>query len=531
MMEPGQRYALISVSDKRDVEILARAFVNAGLSLLSTGGTASVLRDAGLDVTDVSDYTGAAEMMAGRVKTLHPLIHGGILGRRGTDDSVMRERGVVPIDYVVVNLYPFARTIEKADVSFSDAIENIDIGGPAMVRSAAKNHESVTVVTDPVDYSRVMESLASKQDLHHDMRLDLAVKAFEHTAQYDGLIASYFGKRIGDYSHESPAPFSRTLNDQLHLVETLRYGENPHQQAAFYANKRALTGMPGTIAGARLCQGKPMSYNNVMDADAALACVSQFAMEHATVVVKHANPCGVAIASTQLEAYEAAYKTDPTSAFGGIIAFNQKLQASTVAAILDRQFVEVLVAPGVEPEAMTLLAAKPNVRLLDCHALAPINEQHVVRQVRPVSGGLLLQDEDSLQIGLSDLKVVTQRQPYKRELSDLLFTWRVAKHVKSNAIVYGRDNATVGIGAGQMSRVYSARIAGIKASDEGLDVTGAVMASDAFFPFRDGIDNAAKAGIRAVIQPGGSKNDEEVIAAANEHDLAMVFTGARHFRH
>lgn len=530
-MEPVQRYALISVSDKRDVEILARSFVNAGLALLSTGGTASVLRDAGLDVIDVSEHTGAAEMMAGRVKTLHPLIHGGILGRRGKDDTVMRERGVTPIDYVVVNLYPFAQTIEKANVSFSDAIENIDIGGPAMVRSAAKNHEWVTIVTDPADYSRVIDSLTGDQNSHREMRLDLAVKAFEHTAQYDGMIASYFGKRTGDYSHQSPAAFSRTLNDQLHLVETLRYGENPHQQAAFYASKRALTDMPGTIAGAQLCQGKAMSYNNVMDADAALACVSQFRTDHACVIVKHANPCGVAIASTQLEAYDAAYKTDPTSAFGGIIAFNQKLQASTMSAILERQFVEVLVAPGVEPEAMSLLAAKPNVRMLDCRTLAPVSEQGAIRQIRPVSGGLLLQDEDNLQIGLSDLKVVTRRQPDKQELTDLLFTWRVAKHVKSNAIVYGRDNATVGVGAGQMSRVYSARIASIKAADEGLDVNGAVMASDAFFPFRDGIDNAAEAGIRAVIQPGGSKNDDEVIAAADEHDLAMVFTGVRHFRH
>lgn len=527
-MQTRQRYALISVSDKRDVETLARAFLDVGVSLLSTGGTATVLRDAGLPVTDVAEHTGAAEMMSGRVKTLHPLIHGGILGRRGIDDSIMQERGISAIDYVIVNLYPFAQAIEKADVSFADAIENIDIGGPAMVRSAAKNHESVTIVTDPADYSLVIDSLTGDQHVYQKMRLDLAVKAFEHTAQYDGMIAGYFGKRIGEHSHDKPAPFARTLNDQMHLSETLRYGENPHQRAAFYIRQPQLK---GTIAGSELCQGKAMSYNNVMDADAALACVSQFRDEHACVIVKHANPCGVAIARTQLEAYSAAYKTDPTSAFGGIIAFNQMLQATTVSAILDRQFVEVLVAPGVEPEAMALLAAKPNVRVLDCHEIAPSSKQGARQQVRPVSGGLLLQDEDHLQIDLSDLKVVTQRQPDEQELADLLFTWRVAKHVKSNAIVYGSGNATIGIGAGQMSRVYSARIAGIKAADEGLNVNGAVMASDAFFPFRDGIDNAAEAGIRAVIQPGGSKNDDEVIAAANEHDLAMVFTGVRHFRH
>lgn len=520
--------ALISVSDKRDVEILAREFVKSGIRLLSTGGTATALRDAGLEVTDVSEHTGAAEMMSGRVKTLHPTIHGGILARRGIDDDVMLQRGIAPIDYVVVNLYPFAATIAKEGVSFADAIENIDIGGPAMVRSAAKNHASVTIVTDPSDYTRVIESLGKDKQSTSALRLDLAVKAFEHTASYDGMIAGYFGKRIGEHSHEAPATFGRTLNVQLRRRDTLRYGENPHQHAAFYADENASA---GTIAGATLQQGKALSYNNVMDADAALACVTQFRDDHACVIVKHANPCGVAVSSTQLDAYNKSYKTDPTSAFGGIIAFNQPLQAATASAIIERQFVEVIIAPGVESDALELLAAKPNVRVLDCHSLAQVLPQGTTQQYRPVSGGLLVQDEDILRVELSDFRVVSKRQPSSQELADLLFTWRVAKYVKSNAIVYGRDNATVGVGAGQMSRVYSARIAGIKASDEGLEVRGAVMASDAFFPFRDGIDNAAQVGISAVVQPGGSKNDDQVIAAADEHDLAMVFTGVRHFRH
>ena len=520
--------ALLSVSDKRDIEKLAAAFAKAGVRLLSTGGTASALRRAGHTVTDVSEHTGAAEMMAGRVKTLHPTIHGGILGRRGIDDEVMQQSSISAIDYVVVNLYPFAATIARENVSFDDAIENIDIGGPAMLRSAAKNHASVMVATDPADYQRVIDSLDCEKSATSQLRLDLAVKAFEHTAQYDGTIASYLGKRVGESTHSEPAEYSRTLNVQLKLVDTLRYGENPHQKAAFYARENAPA---GTIAGASLLQGKPMSYNNVMDADAALACVSQFRHEHACVVVKHANPCGVAVSASQLDAYDNAYKTDPTSAFGGIIAFNHTLQSETVKAILERQFVEVIIAPGVSEDAQQLLEAKPNVRVLDCRELPDAKEQGAVQQYRPVSGGLLVQDEDLGRVEASDLRVVSKRQPMDRELTDLLFTWRVAKYVKSNAIVYGYNNATVGIGAGQMSRVYSARIAGIKAADEKLEVRGAVMASDAFFPFRDGIDNAASVGISAVIQPGGSKNDDEVIAAADEHGLAMVLTGVRHFRH
>lgn len=518
--------ALLSVSDKSGVVELAKALSVAGVQLLSTGGTATALREAGLSVTDVAEHTGAQEMMAGRVKTLHPTVHGGILGRRGIDNDIMIERGIAPIDYVVVNLYPFAATVAKENVSFEDAIENIDIGGPAMVRSAAKNHASVTVVTDPSDYARVIESLASTEEQKQALRFDLAVKAFEHTSQYDGMIANYFGQRVGEHSHDNPSEFSRTLNSQYQLNSTLRYGENPHQRAAFY---RTATAGDGTIAAATLKQGKALSYNNVMDADAALACVRQFD-DPACVIVKHANPCGVAIASSQLEAYNKAYLTDPTSAFGGIIAFNQVLDAAVAAEIVSRQFVEVIVSPGVTTEALAVLAAKPNIRVLDCRSLHA-DASSVGKQYKPVSGGLLVQDDDVLNVQADALTVVTKKQPTEAQLRDLLFTWRVAKFVKSNAIVYGRDSATVGVGAGQMSRVYSARIAGIKASDENLQVTGAVMASDAFFPFRDGIDNAAQAGIAAVIQPGGSRNDDEVIAAANEHDMAMVFTGVRHFRH
>jgi len=519
--------ALLSVADKQGIEQLAQALLDFGLRLLSTGGTATALRNAGLPVTDVSEHTGAGEMMAGRVKTLHPVVHGGILGRRGLDDEVMQERGIAPFDFVICNLYPFEATIARADVTFAEAIENIDIGGPAMVRSAAKNHASVMIVTDPSDYARVIESLNASDEQRKKLRYDLAVKAFEHTARYDGRIADYFGRRVGDGSIDRPAHFPRTLNAQFELSDTLRYGENPHQRAAFYRSSSAVA---GTIAGALLRQGKALSYNNVMDADAALACVKQFD-DKACVVVKHGNPCGVALASTQLEAYDKAYRTDPTSAFGGIIAFNRSLDVQTTAQILDRQFVEVIVAPGIDSESLSLLANKPNVRVLDCGSLGQVPAAGDIWQYRPVSGGLLVQDDDQFNVGSDALTVVSKRQPTEKELQDLLFTWRVAKFVKSNAIVYGRDAATVGVGAGQMSRVYSARIAGLKAADEGLDVKGAVMASDAFFPFRDGIDNAAAAGIAAVIQPGGSRNDDEVIAAADEHGMAMVFTGVRHFRH
>jgi len=525
------RCALLSVSDKTGVVDLARALVEHGVQLLSTGGTASLLAEAGLPVTEVADHTGAAEMMAGRVKTLHPTIHGGILGRRGVDDELMQERKIAPIDFVIVNLYPFSETVAKQNVSFDDAIENIDIGGPAMLRSAAKNHADVAVVCNPHDYPRVIESLDASATAQKALRFDLAVTAFEHTANYDSMIADWFGRRVPsdaapDTSHDAPMNFPRTWNRQYRLTETLRYGENPHQSAAFYTAPNPST---GTLAAATLQQGKSMSYNNVVDADAALGCVRQFS-DPACVIVKHANPCGVSVASNIGEAYEGAYKTDPTSAFGGIIAFNRPLTASVAKAITSRQFVEVIIAPGIDDAALAICADFPNVRVLDCETILPLGEGASLK-VKTVSGGLLVQDDDVHEITANDLQVVSQRAPSENEIKDLLFAWRVAQFVKSNAIVYCRDNSTVGIGAGQMSRVYSARIAGIKAEDEGLKVPGSVMASDAFFPFRDGIDNAAEVGITAVIQPGGSKNDPKVIEAADEHKMAMVFTGVRHFNH
>jgi len=525
------RCALLSVSDKTGVVELAKALNAQGIKLLSTGGTASLISDAGIPVTEVAEHTGAAEMMAGRVKTLHPTVHGGILGRRGEDDTVMVERGIEPIDYVVVNLYPFAETVSKPNVNFDDAIENIDIGGPAMLRSAAKNHASVTVVCNPKDYDRVIQSFDEDETARRALRFNLAVAAFEHTAHYDSMIANWLGQRVPtddapDTSHENPSAFPRTWNQQYNLVQTLRYGENPHQAAAFYTQSHP---EEGTLAAATLQQGKAMSFNNVVDADAALGCVRQFD-EPACVIVKHANPCGVSVATTIDAAYEAAYKTDPTSAFGGIIAFNRPLNAAVAKTITERQFVEVIIAPGIDDDALAVCEKFPNVRVLDCQTVNAESKLSLLK-TKTVSGGLLVQDEDNHQLQASDLSVVTARAPSEQEIHDLLFAWRVAQFVKSNAIVYCRDNATIGIGAGQMSRVYSARIAGIKAADEGLVVEGSVMASDAFFPFRDGIDNAADAGIKAVIQPGGSKNDQQVIDAANEHGMAMVFTGVRHFNH
>jgi len=515
---------LLSVSNKTGVVEIALAFHNAGYTLLSTGGTAALLREADLPVTDVAEHTGAAEMMAGRVKTLHPTVHGGILGRRGIDDQIMLERNIAPIDFVIVNLYPFAETVAKEEVTFDEAIENIDIGGPAMVRAAAKNHDSVMVVTDPADYSRVSQSLDAPDSEREQLRFDLAVKAFEHTAHYDGMIANYFGrvKRAGTVSDLEP--FSKTVNLQYDLAGVLRYGENPHQQAAFYHAKHPAR---GSLAASSLLQGKPLSYNNVMDADAALACVQQFE-QPCCVIVKHANPCGVCVAADLLSAYDRAFHTDETSAFGGIIAFNRALDRDTAKSITDRQFVEVIIAPGMDEGVADVLAGYPNVRLLDCQSIAAPEQGW---QLKQVSGGMLVQDNDSHTLLASDVKVVSKRQPEEHELKDLLFAWNVAKFVKSNAIVYCRDMATVGVGAGQMSRVYSAKIAAIKAADAGLAVTGAAMASDAFFPFRDGIDQAAEAGISSVIQPGGSRNDAEVIEAANEHNMAMLFTGIRHFRH
>jgi phosphoribosylaminoimidazolecarboxamide formyltransferase/IMP cyclohydrolase len=516
------RRALLSVSDKAGIVELARALVARDIELLSTGGTARLLAQQGLPVREVSGYTGFPEIMDGRVKTLHPRIHGGLLGRRGIDDAVMRLHDIPPIDLLVVNLYPFAATVANADCSYDDAVENIDIGGPAMVRAASKNHEAVTVIVDPNDYTLALEELAA-----HDgatslaLRSRLAAKAFAHTAAYDTMVANWLLAQ-----HRVPG---EAFPDTLPLVfaknAELRYGENPHQRAGFYRN---LSAQGANVAGAIMLQGKELSFNNIADADTAVECVRQFP-EAACVIVKHANPCGVAVAMSLLQAYERAYRTDATSAYGGIIAFNRPLDGATARSIVERQFVEVIAAPSYEPEALAALAGKANIRVLALGdlALAVVDEL----EYRSVAGGLLAQSRDRGMVTAADLKVVTRRTPSAAELADLLFAWRVCKFVKSNAIIFVRDRMTIGVGAGQMSRVYSSRIAAMKAADEKLEVQGAAMASDAFFPFRDGLDIAAEYGIRAVIQPGGSKRDDEVIAAANEHGIAMVFTGMRHFRH
>nr|WP_275973482.1 bifunctional phosphoribosylaminoimidazolecarboxamide formyltransferase/IMP cyclohydrolase [Rosenbergiella nectarea] len=522
------RRALLSVSDKTGIVDFARGLSEHGIELLSTGGTARLLAEAGLTVTEVSDYTGFPEMMDGRVKTLHPKIHGGILGRRDKDDAVMAEHHIQPIDMVVVNLYPFAKTVANEDCSLEDAVENIDIGGPTMVRSAAKNHKDVAIVVNSTDYTPLLKELAdNNQGLSLATRFDLAIKAFEHTAAYDGMIANYFGRLVPAYYSEEKTPsgqFPRTLNLSLIKKQDMRYGENSHQQAAFYIED---TLSEASVATAVQRQGKALSYNNIADTDAALECVKEFE-QPACVIVKHANPCGVATASDLLQAYDLAYATDPTSAFGGIIAFNRELDAATAQAIISRQFVEVIIAPSASEEALAITATKQNVRVLTC---GEWQQRQSGYDFKRVNGGLLVQDRDLGMVSESELTIVTKRQPTKEELRDALFCWKVAKFVKSNAIVYAKNNRTIGIGAGQMSRVYSAKIAGIKAADEGLEVSGSAMASDAFFPFRDGIDAAAAVGVRCVIQPGGSIRDEEVIAAADEHDIAMIFTGMRHFRH
>ncbi len=523
MLDPENRpvrRALISVSDKTGIVEFARALHEKGVDILSTGGTAKLLIENFIPVTEVSKHTGFPEIMDGRVKTLHPKIHGGILGRRGLDDGVMKDNNIAPIDLVVVNLYPFEATVADENCSLDDAIENIDIGGPAMVRASAKNNAYVTVIVDPDDYSRVLEEINTHDgNVTQATRFDLAVKAFEHTSNYDGMIANYLGRINADGSKQH---LPRTINLQYTKAQEMRYGENPHQSAAFYTEKNPAE---ASIATAQQIQGKELSYNNIGDTDAALECVKQFEAP-ACVIVKHANPCGVAIDGTLLQAYDRAYSTDPESAFGGIIAFNRELDGETAKAIVDRQFVEVIIAPSVSEDATRAVAEKKNVRLLVCGGW---NAPAARLDYKRVNGGLLVQDAD---LALHDeLNVATDRKPTDEEMDDLLFSWRVAKFVKSNAIVYAKNNMTIGVGAGQMSRINSARIAGIKAEHAGLDVKGSVMASDAFFPFRDGIDAAAEAGIAAVIQPGGSMRDEEVIAAANEHGMAMVFTGMRHFRH
>ncbi|OQV37985.1 bifunctional phosphoribosylaminoimidazolecarboxamide formyltransferase/IMP cyclohydrolase [Pantoea vagans] len=522
------RRALLSVSDKAGILEFAQALSSRGVELLSTGGTARLLADAGLAVTEVSDYTGFPEMMDGRVKTLHPKVHGGILGRRGQDDAIMAQHDISPIDMVVVNLYPFAQTVAREGCSLEDAVENIDIGGPTMVRSAAKNHKDVAIVVSSGDYDAIIAEMdAHENGLKLETRFDLAIKAFEHTAAYDSMIANYFGSLVPAYHGDRNQPagrFPRTLNLNFIKKQDMRYGENSHQDAAFYIEENITE---ASVATARQVQGKALSYNNIADTDAALECVKEFS-EPACVIVKHANPCGVATGDSLLSAYDRAYQTDPTSAFGGIIAFNRELDEATAQAIISRQFVEVIIAPAVSEAALKITAAKQNVRVLIC---GQWQNRTAALDFKRVNGGLLVQDRDLGMVDASQLRVVSKRQPTEQELRDALFCWKVAKFVKSNAIVYARDNMTIGIGAGQMSRVYSAKIAGIKAADEGLEVKGSAMASDAFFPFRDGIDAAAASGVSCVIQPGGSIRDEEVIAAADEHGIAMIFTDMRHFRH
>lgn len=515
--------ALVSVSDKAGIVDLARELNSFGVEILSTGGTAKMIREEGIPVKDVSDFTGFPEMLDGRVKTLHPKVHGGLLGLRDNPEHVetMAQHGIEPIDMVVVNLYPFEATVANPDCTLEDAIENIDIGGPTMLRSAAKNNRSVTVLVDPTDYAPVIEEMKQNQgDVSAETNFKLAVKVYQHTAAYDGAISNWLGKKIDEDSAEFPP----ALSLQYQKAQGMRYGENPHQNAAFYVEKNVTE---ASIATARQLQGKALSYNNIGDTDAALECVKQFNEGPACVIVKHANPCGVAVGATLLEAYERAFSTDPESAFGGIIAFNRELDAETAKAIVDKQFVEVIIAPKVSAEASEVVAAKKNVRLLECGEWPEEAGQRF--DFKRVNGGLLVQDTDLLLS--ADLQVVSKRVPTAKEMEDLQFAWRVAKFVKSNAIVYGKDGMTIGVGAGQMSRVNSARIAVIKAEHAKLEVKGSAMASDAFFPFRDGIDNAAAAGVTAVIQPGGSIRDEEVIAAADEHGIAMVFTGMRHFRH
>ena len=517
------RRALLSVSDKTGLIELARSLARRNIEILSTGGSARTLAENGIAVREVSAHTGFPEIMGGRIKTLHPKVHGGLLGRRGVDEAVMKQHGIAPIDLLVVNLYPFAETVARPGCSYADAIENIDIGGPAMLRAAAKNHDAVLVVVDPHDYDELLRELDEHQGASEPAtRARFAAKAFAHTARYDTMVAAWL---TAQQSAGAAEPFPQSLPLIFDKVQDLRYGENPHQSAAFYRE-------PGSreagIASAHVLQGKDLSFNNIADADTAIECVRSFS-ECTCVIVKHANPCGVASAASALEAYEAAYRTDPTSAFGGIIAFNRELDAATAQAISARQFVEVLAAPGVHADAARVLAAKPNVRVLELGELG--TAAAATLEFRSVRGGLLAQTRDVEDFAAEELTIASRRQPSAEELADLRFAWTVARFVKSNAIVFARARATLGIGAGQMSRVYSTRLAALKATDEKLALKGAVMASDAFLPFRDNVDVAAGFGITALIQPGGSKRDADVIAAADEHGMAMVFTGMRHFRH
>lgn len=535
--------ALISVSDKSGVLEFAQALAARGVEILSTGGTAKLLMDNGVKVIEVSDYTGFPEMMSGRLKTLHPMIHGGILGRRGTDEAVMSEHGIKPIDLVCVNLYPFVKTTSDPACTLEKAVENIDIGGPTMVRAAAKNHRDVAIVVNASDYNRIIAEMDQNgNSLTLKTRFDLAIAAFEHTAAYDAAIANYFGTMASDYgivdsaeeTTEVPSNgelklqrrhFPRTLNLQFVKLQGMRYGENPHQNAAFY---RDMSLTNSCIATAVQFQGKELSYNNIADTDAAIECVREFLEEPCCVIVKHANPCGVALADNLTDAYIKAFEADSESAFGGIIAFNRELDGKTAEAIVSRQFCEVIVAPAVSEEAKQVVSAKKNIRLL---AVGDLGERQQRYDFKRVNGGLLVQDADLVNVKREDLKVVTRRAPTDEEMDELLFAWRVCKYTKSNAIVYTGNKCTLGIGCGQTSRVFSARIATMRADDAKLSLKGSALASDAFFPFRDGVDAAAAAGVSCIIQPGGSIRDEEVIKAADEHGIAMVFTGIRHFRH
>lgn len=527
-MSLEQRYALISVSDKQGVVEFARQLTESGFTLLSTGGTAKLLRDEGLDVKGVSEHTGFPEIMDGRVKTLHPKIHGGILGR-AQDSAVMAEHEIDAIDIVVVNLYPFAAVTARDDCTLDLAIENIDIGGPAMVRAAAKNNARVAVVTEPDDYADIAEELSEHGRISARTRLRLATRAYAHTARYDGMVADYLSRAAAaadEPERTVDLPLIHTPQFQQSLA--MRYGENPHQQAAFYTS-------PGEhsagLAAARTLQGKVLSYNNIADADAALECVNQFSGQPACVIVKHANPCGAALAHSLYSAYDRAHATDTVSAFGGIIAFNQAVDEKTAAEILSRQFVEVVIAPGFDEGALRVFSDKPNIRVLEASQDEPAQSAGRRLNYHRVAGGLLIQQHDNQCVTRDQCRTVGASEPGEDQWRDLMFAWAMVRMVKSNAIVYAREQRTVGIGAGQMSRVDSSRIAAWKANEAGLELKGSVMASDAFFPFRDSIDAAAEAGISAIIQPGGSMRDDEVIAAAQEHGMAMVFTGMRHFRH
>ncbi|MBK4734718.1 bifunctional phosphoribosylaminoimidazolecarboxamide formyltransferase/IMP cyclohydrolase [Noviherbaspirillum pedocola] len=519
------KQALISVSDKTGVLEFAQALAAMGVNILSTGGTAKLLADHGVKVTEVADYTGFPEMLDGRVKTLHPKVHGGILARRDLPEhqAALQQHGIPTIDMVVVNLYPFVQTVAKEECSLEDAIENIDIGGPAMLRSSAKNHRDVVVLCDPNDYACVLEELRSANgEVSQATRFALAKKVFAHTAQYDSAITNYLTSLGEDRQHATRSAYPATLNLHFEKVQEMRYGENPHQSAAFY---RDLVVPAGALANYRQLQGKELSYNNIADADAAWECVKTFD-DTACVIIKHANPCGVAVGASPLEAYSKALQTDPTSAFGGIIAFNRELDGPAAEAVA-KQFVEVLIAPSITDAARQVFAAKQNVRLLEIPYGKGINAHDFKR----VGGGLLVQSPDAKNVQVEELRVVSKRQPTPQQMQDLMFAWRVAKFVKSNAIVFCGNGMTLGVGAGQMSRVDSARIASIKAQNAGLTLAGSAVASDAFFPFRDGLDVVVAAGAGAVIQPGGSVRDQEVIAAADEHDVVMVLTGTRHFRH